>query len=99
MTPDHCLTDSWEKKVEGRQKVIRAWEGYFNLFPDYFIEIDQIMGNENLWIVLGHARNLGSDPHRNWRLPACWKVEVRNDQVHKWQVYCDTQIPQQTLNL
>jgi ketosteroid isomerase-like protein len=35
MTEDHTFVDSAGNAVAGRQRVLDAWRGFFDAFPDY----------------------------------------------------------------
>ena len=39
MTEDHLFVDSRDNMTTGKENMKQAWIGYFNLFPDYKIEI------------------------------------------------------------
>lgn len=94
MAQDHLFIDSQDNKVEGKEKIKQAWIGYFELFPDYKIEVNEIFEKDSIICMLGYAsgtykniRNKNNSNH--WRIPAAWKADVENNQIKSWQVYAD----------
>ena len=43
MTIDHVFIDSQDNRTIGKDKMRQAWIGYFAIFPDYRIEINEIL--------------------------------------------------------
>ena len=98
MTDDHKFVDAHGKEVIGKDKMKAAWTGYFQLFPDYQIEITDIFANNETIAAFGFAsgtfKNKKTDDNKNfWRLPASWKAVVSDNKIKLWQVYADTKIP------
>jgi ketosteroid isomerase-like protein len=98
MTKDHEFIDSQGNKMIGNDNLKKAWIGYFGLFPDYKIEITDILQNDSIIVMLGYAsgtyktNNSSSDKNNHWRVPASWKVIVVGDKVKLWQVYADNSV-------
>lgn len=95
MTDDHKFIDSLGNEVIGRDKMKSGWAKYFELFPDYKIEIIDIFENGNTIALFGFAsgtyKGLKTEKKENfWQLPAAWKAMVKNDKIKLWQVYADT---------
>lgn len=42
LTDDHILIDSHDNKMTGKDNLRQAWIGYFDMFPDYKIEVMRI---------------------------------------------------------
>ena len=98
MTDDHTFIDSYGNETTGKGKMKEGWEGYFQLFPDYKIEITDIIQNNDTLAVFGFAggtfKGIRTDKNFNfWRIPASWKVIVSDHKIKQWQVYADTKIP------
>jgi ketosteroid isomerase-like protein len=98
MSNDHAFIDSQGNEVTGKDKMKDGWIGYFNLFPDYTIEITDIFANSNTYAAFGFAsgtyKGLKSIKNKNnWKLPASWKAIIENDKIKLWQVYADSKIP------
>jgi hypothetical protein len=94
MSEDHIFIDAMDNKSVGKKGMKEAWEGYYELFPDYQIEISDITGNESVIGLFGYVnatyKNLTNDLNSNfWRIPASWKAIVENNKIKHWQVYCD----------
>lgn len=96
MTDDHLFIDSQGNQLQGREKMIEAWKGYFTLFPDYRIEIEDRLEKGSLVFLFGHASATYIDgktkEHIFWRIPAAWKAIVENKQIKHWQVYADNSV-------
>ena len=94
MAADHIFIDSQENKIVGKDNMRQAWTGYFSLFPDYKIEVNEIFRNNSLICVFGHAggtyKNLVNDENTNyWKIPIALKAIVKENQIASWQVYAD----------
>ena len=42
MSDDHTFIDAHGNQVSGREKMIAGWRGYFEWFPDYYIEVNEV---------------------------------------------------------
>jgi ketosteroid isomerase-like protein len=94
MTDDHVFTDSQGNKIRGKETMRTAWQGFFELFPDYKIEFDEIFNVEETVIVLGFAsgtyRAINTvDNRKFWKVPVGIKATVKEDKIDYWQVYAD----------
>ena len=99
MTDNHLFIDSQDNRIIGKENMKQPWIGYFELFPDYKIEINDILEKDSLICVLGYAsgtyKNLKNDKKSNyWRIPAAWTATVKGNQIKIWQVYADNSIVQ-----
>jgi ketosteroid isomerase-like protein len=83
MTNDHTFVDPYGSEVTGREPMLAGWRGYFEWFPDYQIEVNEIFENENEFGMFGFAggsfkgnadRN-GVSPQRGRR--SCAKDKLR----------------------
>jgi ketosteroid isomerase-like protein len=94
MSDDHTFIDAMDNKSVGKKGMKEAWAGYYELFPDYLLEISDITENESVIGLFGYVnatyKNLTNELNSNfWRIPASWKAIVDNNKVKHWQVYCD----------
>lgn len=94
MSDDHTFIDAMDNKSVGKKGMKEAWAGYYELFPDYLIEISDITENESVVALFGYVnatyKNLTNELDSNfWRIPASWKAIVENKKIKHWQVYCD----------
>jgi len=96
ITDNHVFMDAHGKNVTGKQQAIEAWSGYFSWFPDYKIEVESMLQNNDTLAVFGYASGTyaaSTDTNAHWRLPASWRVVIHDNKVAEWQVYADTKIP------
>lgn len=96
VSDDHTFADAHNNIISGREIIRKGWQGYFSLFPDYRIEVEEFYESDNTFVMLGFASGTykGIMPELNhWKLPAAWKAVTGDGKVTYWQVYCDTRIP------
>ena len=94
MSDDHTFIDAHGNQVSGRDKMTAGWRGYFEWFPDYFIEIVDVFEKGDSLALFGFAGgSFKNKPMESWRLPAAWKAIVKDGRVTLWQVFADTRIP------
>ena len=48
MTDDHTFVDSYGNEVAGRAEMLTGWRGYFEWFPDYQIEVNDIFERDRV---------------------------------------------------
>ena len=93
MTDDHRFIDSQGNEVVGKEKMKAGWIGYFQLFPDYKIELTEFFLDKNNAAAFGFAcgtfQGLSSIKENYWRLPASWKTVIKGGKISLWQVYAD----------
>ena len=99
VTPDHHFYDSIGVDISGTTNLRDAWGSLFSLFPDYKIEIKEILVEGNEAVIFGKitgsfnfderktsgSKNLPS----SWEVPSAWKVRVIDDKIEEWRVYTD----------
>lgn len=97
MTDDHRFIDSYGNEAIGREGMRKGWMGYFQLFPDYRVEVTDIFVDGDSVAAFGYAsgtfKGLDSTDENHWRLPAAWKAIVSDGKIGLWQVYADSKIP------
>ena len=103
MVDDHTFVDSRDNATTGKEIMKQAWIGYFDLFPDYKIEITEILQKNSLFLMIGYAsgtyKNLqNKDNSNHWRIPAAWTAVIKNHLVQNWQVYADSSVVLEILN-
>jgi ketosteroid isomerase-like protein len=94
MTRDHSFIDPAGRLVTGRDAMIEGWTGYFRMFPDYKILIEQIVADGSVVAAFGSASGTfngkrGLVPANKIEMPAAWKAVVESCQIKIWQVYAD----------
>lgn len=78
MANGHTFIDSHGNEIVGTESMRAGWIGYFQLFPDYKIEITEIFSNGDTVAAFGFAsgtfegRRESQDNY--WRLPAAWRA-------------------------
>jgi hypothetical protein len=53
MTKDHTFVNSGGEALSGRNSVVEGWQGYFRMFPDYRMEVRDILQDGKLVAVFG----------------------------------------------
>lgn len=87
MTDDHVFIDSVGGRVDGRQRCLAAWRGFFGAYPDYRNEFaSMVLASRGMVAVAG--RSVCSD--RALDGPALWTAKIREGLVCEWRVYEDT---------
>jgi len=94
MTEDHTFVDSGGTTSFGREKMKEGWEEYYRMFPDYRVEIGEILQDGNLVAAFGSCAGTyngkrGLVPENRVAMPAAWKAIVENGKIKLWQVYAD----------
>jgi ketosteroid isomerase-like protein len=96
MTPDHRFVDSLGAVVEGRERMREGWHQYFQMVPNYRIDITRSFVDGTEVALLGSASGTYSPNGQlasadAWETPAAWRAIVRNGFVAEWQVYADNE--------
>ena len=91
MSVDLLFIDSGGKEYRGKKIMIQAWITYFTMFPDYKIEISEIMETDSMIGLFGLVSgSFNERKSAKYLIPAAWKVKVKEGQVTHWQVYCES---------
>jgi ketosteroid isomerase-like protein len=88
----HRFVDGLGQVLTGYDQLRVAWSGYFNLFPDYQIDIESLAVDREVVLAAGSASATaaaGTPTAQRWRIPAAWRAEVRGGLLVLWQVYAD----------
>jgi ketosteroid isomerase-like protein len=94
MSDDHTFIDAHGNQISGREQMLTGWRGYFEWFPDYYIEITDVFQEGEAFALFGFAGgSFKGKQSESWRLPAAWKASVKDGRVALWQVFADTKIP------
>ena len=98
MSDDHRFIDPLGNEVVGKETMISGWRGYFEWFPDYWIEVNEVFAGEvfeaeQTFAMFGFAGgSFKGSSDASWRIPAAWKAIVKDGRVALWQVFADTKI-------
>jgi len=87
MTDDHAFIDSESTVLTGRAEVLRAWEGFFEAFPDYRNEWSKVVRTGDTLAALGRSV-CSTEPALDG--PAIWTARTAGDKVSEWRVFSDT---------
>jgi len=99
MTDDHRFIDAHGNEVVGKEKMTAGWHGYFEWFPVYSIEVNEIFEQGDTFAMFGFAGgSFKGKSDASWRLPAAWKAIVKDGRVALWQVFADTRIPFESMS-
>lgn len=97
MSPEHMFVDADGSEHVGRDKMKSGWQEYFDLVPDFRIEVSDRFEDKSTVILLGRASGtfvqngeLKLDNH--WSVPAAWRVVVDSDLVAIWQLYANQHV-------
>ena len=100
MSDDHLFIDPHGNEMRGRETMTAGWRGYFEWFPDYYIEVFEVFQNGESFAMFGFAGgSFKGNDDAEWRLPAAWKAIVKDGRVDLWQVFADTKIPFESIEL
>lgn len=86
--------DSLGNRIEGRKALLDGWRGYYQLFPDYRIEVEAMIAEDREAMLRGWAggtlrRGGRSVEGGSWRIPAAWRAVTDSRRVLLWQVFAD----------
>ena len=96
MSPDHRLVDGLGVTIQGGDDLRRAWAGYFEMFPDYRIELKDIIAAGETVGIFGTAHGTYARAGRlraenGWSVPLACRARIRDGMVAEWQVYADNE--------
>jgi ketosteroid isomerase-like protein len=94
MPEDHIFIDGYGEKHIGKIDMKEGWQSYYQMFPDYSVEITDVVEGNSVIGLFGYASatyRINKDKTNNnfWKTTAAWKAIVENKKIKLWQVYCD----------
>jgi len=102
ITKDHMFIDSQGNEISGKEAMRKGWAGYFQLFPDYQIEVTEVFVRGETVAAFGFAggtcHGLKERKDLAWKLPAAWNAKIAEGKISRWQVYADSKIPFDIIN-
>jgi SnoaL-like domain len=87
MTDDHTFIDSDGNVLAGRSRVLEAWKGFFEAFPDYRNEWSRVIPRDGTVIAVGRSV-CATEPALHGA--AIWTARIAGDRVSEWRVHEDT---------
>jgi ketosteroid isomerase-like protein len=96
LADNHRFIDSVGNVVRGSKDVATGFAAYFQMVPDYRIDIAHTLAEGNTVLVWGSARGSYVPEGRDtaighWQVFAAWRAIVRQGRVAEWQVYADNE--------
>ncbi len=95
-TADHVFIDSLGNSMPVAM-MRSGWQQYFRMVPDYRINIDEIIADEDVVVLIGSAggtyvaKGGALSAVNKWQTPAAFRARVRDEQISEWRVYCDNE--------
>ena len=87
MAPDFVFVDSLGNQMRGAETMTPAWRSYFVMCPDYWVLVRDVAPTADAMLIAGEAG--GTIDGTSWRIPAAWKIVIRDDHVVEWRVFAD----------
>ena len=96
MTADHIFQDALGKRFIGRDKMREGWRAYFKTVADYQVHADEFFQTGERLAIFGTASGTyagagDASSDKFWKVPAAWRVLIRDGLVAEWCVYADNQ--------
>lgn len=94
MTPEHMFVDADGSEHVGLDGMRSGWREYFEMVPDFRIEVFHRFAAGDTGVLLGRAsgtfvENGELEPDNHWIVPAAWRVVIDTDLVAIWQLYAN----------
>ena len=94
MSDDHMFVDAEGNRLGGKKLLLSNWMQYFELFPDYRIELVDILSEGPLVGLFGNwSATYGETGNARTQNklggPAAWKARVKDGKIKSWHVYAD----------
>ena len=94
MAKDHIFIDSGGDIYNDINRMKQMWIDYYKMFPDYKIDISEVLVSGDTVVLLGKASGTYTSdgtlrPENHWEGPAAWKAVVADEKVKLWQVFAD----------
>jgi hypothetical protein len=93
MTEDHAFNGT-RGIPTGRDTTLAGWREYYEMFPDYVVNIESIHQDGSIVAVFGSTSGTyngkeGMKPENKVSGPAAFKVTVEDGKVKIWKVYAE----------
>lgn len=102
MSEDHKFIDSMGMVINGKEEMRKAWEGFFDWFPDYEIKIMNTLLTDDSVGFYGIAKGtFDSDEISDkdkFEVPAAWRAKIKDNLITEWQVFADNQMVRDILD-
>ena len=95
MSEDHSFIDR-DGNVHGpKEFMIKAWENFFKLFPDYKNTFLKLESRDDIVIISGSAYW----SEENQDDSSIWIVKIEDDLVKEWRIYYNTDENRKLFNI
>lgn len=93
---DAVFIDSMGINTTGRLDMRKAWDVLLTFFPDYTVQVKDIISKNGMVAVFGTAKGtLATDgrilDENKFEIPASWTAVVKEGKIAKWRVYADNE--------
>jgi dipeptidase E len=93
---DAVFIDSMGINTKGRLDMRKAWDVLLTFFPDYTVQVKDIISKNGMVAVFGTAKGtLATDgrilEENKFEIPASWTAVVKEGKIAKWRVYADNE--------
>lgn len=86
MADNHIFIDMANKMTAGKENCVKAWEAFFNAYPDYRNHFTKFTTKGKFVLIEGHSTCC----EKLLEGPALWTAKIDGDKVSVWRVYEDT---------
>ncbi len=95
MTEDHVLVDAQGNKFTGLESATEVWKDYFAVWPDYWIDMEEIFAVEEKIYGFGtvsgtYTGHLPGKAQHFFKIPLALKAIVEGEKIKSWQIIADT---------
>lgn len=96
MTSGHCMIDSLDNCMKGRENLRPAWAAYFRMVPDYEVTIEESFSSGPVVVLLGVARGTYARDgqlrlENRWQTPLAVRACVQDGMLDEWRIYADNE--------
>ncbi len=96
VSDDSVFIDSMGINTNGRENLRKAWDVLLTFFPDYHVNIKNVISKNGLVALFGTAAGTLSADGRildenKFEIPASWTAVVKDGKIAKWRVYADNE--------
>jgi ketosteroid isomerase-like protein len=96
MAPDHRFVNALGEQLEGAEILREGWVRYFQMVPDYTIELEESYAIGAVVVLLGVAHGTYTadgqlHPENAWQTPLAVRVLVGDGHVIEWRIYADNE--------
>jgi dipeptidase E len=96
VTEDITFIDSMGIHTNNKDNMYKAWDLFFTFFPDYRVNISEIISRDGVVAVFGKASgtlatNGRINNENRFEIPASWNAEITDGRISRWQVFADNE--------